>query len=39
MDLFVQKGLTWHIMRRRLVNGSLQESTLDQLLTSNEHMI
>ena len=43
MDLFVQKGLTWHIKdqitRRRLVNGCLQESTLDQLLTSNEHMI
>ena len=43
MDLFVQKGLTWHIKdqitSRRLVNGCLQESTLDQLLTSNEHMI
>ena len=43
MDLFVQKGLAWHIKdqitRRRLVNGCLQESTLDQLLTSNEHMI
>ena len=43
MDLFVQKGLTWHIKdqitRRRLVKGCLQESTLDQFLTSNEHMI
>ena len=43
MDLFVQKGLSWdikdQIKRRRLVNGCLQESTLDQLLTSNEHTI
>ena len=42
MDLFVQKGLTWHIKdqitRHRLVNGC-QESTLDQLLISNEHTI
>ena len=43
MDLFVQRGLTWHIKdqitRRILVNGCLQQSTLDQLSTTNEHRL
>lgn len=43
VDFFIQKGLTWHIKdqitRCRLVNGHLQESTLDQLLSSNMHLI
>lgn len=41
VDFFIQKGLTWpikdQITRCRLVNGHLQESTLDQLLSSNMH--
>lgn len=43
LDFFIRKGLSWHIKdtitRRRLVNDYLQESILDQLLTTNMSMI
>ena len=40
LDMFYYKNLTWlmddsYVTRRRLVNGSLQESLLDQILVSN----
>ena len=38
-DCFVSCGLTWHITdeitRRRVVNNKMQESTLDQIFTSD----
>lgn len=43
MDIIIHKGLVWHITdqitRRRMVNGVLQESTLDQVLTSNAELV
>ena len=43
IDLAAELGLVWHIYdeitRRRLVDGVLQESTLDQIFTSNDAMI
>ena len=43
LDMFHYKNLTWlmddsYITRRRLVNGTLQESLLDQILVSNVDM-
>ena len=43
LDCFHNNGLTWYITeevtRRRLVNGILQESTLDQVLSTNQALI
>ena len=43
LDCFHSNGLTWYISeevtRRRLVNGILQESTLDQVLSTNQALI
>ena len=43
VDLITDLGLTWHITdeitRRRVVSGFLQESTLDQVITSNDAMV
>ena len=43
MDCFTYCGLAWHITdeitRRRMVNDVLQESTLDQVFTSDPYMI
>ena len=43
LDMFNYKKLTWllddsHVTRRRLVDGKLQESLLDQILVSNIDM-
>ena len=43
LDFITDQGLTWHvtdeITRRRVVSGVLQESTLDQVITSNDAII
>ncbi len=43
MDIIIQKGLVWHITnqitRRRMVGSILQESTLDQVFTSNANLV
>jgi len=43
VDLITDLGLTWHITdeitRRRVVSGVLQESTLDQVITSNDAIV
>ena len=43
MELFNIKGLSWHFSnettRRRLVKGVLQESLLDQVLTTNDALL
>ena len=43
MELFNELGMKWfltnEITRRRLVNGVLQESTLDQVLFTNEALV
>ena len=43
LSLVTELGLTWHITdeitRRRLVDGILQESTLDQVFTSNDAIV
>ena len=43
LDCFHNNGLSWYITeevtRRRLVNGILQESTLDQVLSTNQALI
>ena len=43
IDCFVSCGLTWHITdditRRRIVDNKMQESTLDQILTSDSDII
>ena len=45
LDTVIHKGLVWHIMdqvtRCRMVNGTyaLQESTLDQVFTSNADLV
>ena len=43
LDMFNYKNLTWllddsYVTRRRLVDGKLQESLLDQILVSNIDM-
>ena len=43
LDLFTQKGLKWYltneITRRRMVAGTLQESLLDQVLSTNDALV
>ena len=43
MELFNELGMKWfltnEITRRRIVNGVLQESTLDQVLFTNEALV
>ena len=43
IDLITDLGLSWHITdeitRRRVVSGVLQESTLDQVVSSNEAIV
>ena len=43
LDLFTEKGLHWsltnEITRCRMVNGSLQESLLDQILFTNDALV
>ena len=43
VDLITELGLTWHvtdeITRRRVVGGVLQESTLDQVISSNDALV
>ena len=43
LDTIAEVGLSWHvtdeITRRRMVNGTLQESTLDQVLTTNSFLV
>ena len=43
MDFITEEGLTWHITdektRVRLVNGIVQKSTLDQVLSSNSAIV
>jgi len=43
LDLITELGLNWHITgeitRRRVVNGVLQESTLDQVISSNDAIV
>ena len=43
IDLIAEFGLTWHvtdeITRRRVVGGVLQESTLDQVISSNDTIV
>ena len=43
IDCFISCGLTWHITdeitRRRVVNNKLQESTLDQIFTSDPDVV
>ena len=42
MDLFNELGMKWFLTnetRRRLVNGVLQESILDQVLYTNEALV
>ena len=43
IDIFNSKGLTWYLTnettRRRLVGGSLQESLLDQVLSTNDSLV
>ena len=43
MNMITESGLNWHITdqinRRRLVQGVLQESTLDQVFCSNDALI
>ena len=43
MTLFNEKGLSWcltnEITRRRMVNGTLQESLLDQIICTNDALV
>lgn len=44
IDMFLETGLFWHlpdgtVTRRRMYNGALQESLLDQVLTSDPALI
>ena len=43
LDLFLAKGLKWHIVdeitRMRKVNNTIQKSTLDQVLSNNEVLV
>ena len=43
LTLFTEKGMNWlltnEITRRRMVNGSLQESLLDQILFTNDALV
>ena len=43
LTLFTEKGMNWsltnEVTRRRMVNGALQESLLDQILFTNDALV